>query len=543
MLGIAPVGDRVGYLYIWGIVSKLESRGISLCGWSSVWLLLIFLTVPHSLRPYFRRVQIWRSLKTSDRDQATLRAAQFTIHIQKLFRTLKGNAPTMTPSEIDTLIARWMDTELEKTEALRDSLNYSADDQEFMASLAADKYQDALERNGRNPLYLGPAVDALLQWAGLPPLDHDMRDFKRLCRKLHLAKTAVLGIELERWQGIYRDLENPTVAATAVIAPSESPRFSEVVTRFFKENVRSARTDSQAQSEFKKFLTVIGEDKPIATITKADCRSYKEYILKDRSQTSCIKHLSSLGGVFKWAEQQGFVPEGYNPVRGLPPTKKQARKHVKKRRPFADAELLAVLSSPDFLAQRKSNPTRYWVILLVLFQICRREEASQLLVKDIGESDGIPFMRVTNEGDQQTLKTGEHSKRKLPIHSTLLALGFLEYVRSMKNAGEVRLFPDLKKGANGFGDAVGKYFSRLVTSVGLTDPALVLHSLRHGGITKLHGAGVQTNLVEMLAGHVSQTVNGSVYTHWDSIPLDLPRKGLECLQYPAVLKALEEDRH
>ena len=34
-----------------------------------------------------------------------------------------------------------------------------------------------------------------------------------------------------------------------------------------------------------------------------------------------------------------------------------------------------------------------------------------------------------------------------------------------------------------------KWFSRLVTKVGLTDPVLVLYSLRHGGISKLHGAG------------------------------------------------------
>jgi integrase len=74
--------------------------------------------------------------------------------------------------------------------------------------------------------------------------------------------------------------------------------------------------------------------------------------------------------------------------------------------------------------------------------------------------------------------------------------------------------------------------------VGLTDPGLVLHSLRHGGITKLHGAGVQTNQVEMLAGHASNTVNGSVYTHRENIPLSLLREGLERLTYPDVVKAL-----
>lgn len=446
----------------------------------------------------------------------------------------------MNPSDIDALVSRWMDTELEKTETLRDTIHYNADDREFMAGLVADQYQDADYTSARNPSYLAPEADALLQAAGVPPLNHDTQGFKRLCRKLQLAKLEVLGIEVERWQGIYKTHQRPTAIATASgsVTPT-SPPFSAVAALYFKENVRSPRTDSQALSEFKKFLTVIGGDRPMASITKADCRTYKEYILKDRSQTSCIKHLSSLGGLFKWADAQGFIPEGYNPVRGLPPSKQQAKKHVKARKLFTDAELLAVLSSPNFLAQREANPTRYWVVLLCVFQICRREEASQLLIRDIGEADGIPFMKVTNEGEQQNLKTGEQSKRRLPIHSSLLALGFLKHVAAMKARGESRLFPDLKKGANGFGDAVGKYFSRLVTSVGLTDPGLVLHSLRHGAITKLHGAGVQTNLVEMLAGHMSQTVNGAVYTHWETIPLALPREGLERLQYPDVVKALQ----
>lgn len=96
----------------------------------------------------------------------------------------------------------------------------------------------------------------------------------------------------------------------------------------------------------------------------------------------------------------------------------------------------------------------------------------------------------------------------------------------------------LEHGANGFGDAVGKCFSRLVTSVGLTDPGLVLHSLRHGGITKLHAAGVPLNHVEVLAGHSSNTVHGQVYVHRDKLPLSLLREGLERLTYPDVVKAL-----
>ena len=35
--------------------------------------------------------------------------------------------------------------------------------------------------------------------------------------------------------------------------------------------------------------------------------------------------------------------------------------------------------------QRESNPERYWMTRLCVFQVCRREEAAQLALKDIQE--------------------------------------------------------------------------------------------------------------------------------------------------------------
>lgn len=176
-------------------------------------------------------------------------------------------------------------------------------------------------------------------------------------------------------------------------------------------------------------------------------------------------------------------------------------------------------------------------MLLCLFQICRREEAGQLSLKDLGESEGIPFMNITDEGEGQGLKNAG-SKRRLPIHSSLGKLGFLEYVERIKVAGHSRLFPQLEHGRNGFADAVGKWFMRLVTKVRLTDPSLVLHSLRHGGITKLHAAGVHSNIVEVLAGHASNSVHGQVYVHREGLPLSLLRDRLEKLRYPDLMKVL-----
>ena len=169
--------------------------------------------------------------------------------------------------------------------------------------------------------------------------------------------------------------------------------------------------------------------------------------------------------------------------------------------------------------------------------MCRREEAGQLYVKDISQVDGVTCMHITNDEKDQTLKN-DGSKRRIPIHSSLIQLGFLDYVALIKKEGHARVFPQLtRKGNNGYADPVGKWFSRLVTSVGLDDPRLVIHSLRHGGITKLHSAGVPVNMVEHLVGHSAGNVHEQ-YVHKELISIKTLRDGLERLVYSDVVRVL-----
>ena len=94
-----------------------------------------------------------------------------------------------------------------------------------------------------------------------------------------------------------------------------------------------------------------------------------------------------------------------------------------------------------------------------------------------------------------------------------------------------------RRGINGYGDPVGKWFGRLVSSLGLTDPRLVIHSLRHGGITKLHSAAVPVNIVETLVGHSAGNVHEQ-YVHKELISMKTLGDGLEKLRYEEVLRVL-----
>ena len=510
--------------------------------------------IPKALRLFFgERVEVWKSLRTTDQEEASYRSLKWKLQAKRLFKTLRQCGERMTKDQIEILVSNWLEAELDYAEDCRAFAGLLSDDrrEENLAGLDIMHdiaYEDLLGNDYRR---IEVDADALIKAAGFPPMDHDSADFGRLCRRLLRAKIEYTKIETDRWNGDYQDdhLKRPTVvlhhrsngsaAEGAKTKPSSSPLVSVVLEKYLAASPRPLRTAKPLKAEFMKFIQTIGGDRPIASITKSDGVAYKESLQQVRkvSVSTCIKHISNADAFFKWAEVHAYTCEGSNPMKGLAPSKRQAKKQALKRRPFTDEELLTVFGSKEFQSQREERPERFWLVMLLLFECCRREEAAQLYLKDLGEVDGIPFIQITDEEKDQSLKN-EGSKRRVPIHSSLIQLGFMQYVDSIKKSGHTRLFPQLKsKGNNGYGDPVGKWFGRLVSSLGLTDPRLVIHSLRHGGITKLHSAGVPVNIAETLTGHSAGNVHEQ-YVHKDLISMKTLQEALEKLRYDEVLQAL-----
>jgi hypothetical protein len=88
--------------------------------------------------------------------------------------------------------------------------------------------------------------------------------------------------------------------------------------------------------------------------------------------------------------------------------------------------------------------------------------------------------------------------------------------------------------------SIGKWFAGHLDKVGLSQPELVMHSLRHG-IHYLHALGCPSDVAEMLTGHTASSIHNG-YEHRESTKLSRLRDGLECMQFPDVLKALSENR-
>jgi integrase len=166
----------------------------------------------------------------------------------------------------------------------------------------------------------------------------------------------------------------------------------------------------------------------------------------------------------------------------------------------------------------------YWIPLLGLYTGARCSELCQLRVDDINWSDKVPTIRITDEGDDQSVKTMA-GHRVIPIHSELIRLGLLDYVKSLNSKS---LWPALPRRTDKAGGFFSQYFGTLRKSLDIP-PDTVFHSFRHGVRSLLAEQGILEPTIDRILGHESGgSVGTRVYTH---VTLETLQKAIETLTY------------
>ncbi len=125
--------------------------------------------------------------------------------------------------------------------------------------------------------------------------------------------------------------------------------------------------------------------------------------------------------------------------------------------------------------------------------------------------DGVPVLRITDEGEGQGVKT-DAGRRTVPVHPELVRLGFLDFASAIREAGSVQLFPALPLHKA----KAGQYFSEWFASTRTLADGTKLpdfHSLRHTVRSKLASAGIAEPLIDTLIGHeVKGSTGAKTYT-------------------------------
>lgn len=319
----------------------------------------------------------------------------------------------------------------------------------------------------------------------------------------------------------------------------DSADLSELIQAFITEHLRGESWSLNTEKSYLQMLSllsrILGEKKLCTEITRKDCRRVKEILsklpvghsVKKKTKGKTIqeivkldlepklsvktinKHLVTYSSLFKWGVTNDYVATNY--FEGL--SLKQANKNKPSREAFSQNEAQLILKE---LINNEKNLVRKkyqkWGALIGLFTGARLNEVAQLTVDDIKEIDGILCFDINDNGDRKQLKNAA-SERIVPIHSKLLELGLLDYVKAVKNIGRERLLYELTYDANNkYGRNLGRWFNtRFLVELGLKRKQLVFHSLCHTMVTELLRSGVETPLAKAVVGHAQEGVTLQTY--------------------------------
>ena len=245
---------------------------------------------------------------------------------------------------------------------------------------------------------------------------------------------------------------------------------------------------------------------------------------KARSADNAIQFLQ---GMLRWAFKNEYIhhstalaTEGKFNL-----TKKLRNAATKGANHFTVEQLKQIFHYTTWNAFREGNLNRKWMPLIALHTGMRLEEIAQLTTKDIftEQGSGVHYIDINRKGGK-SVKT-DTALRKIPIHNTLIRLGFLDYVRMCSG----KLFDET-------GNAVSRAFIRYLVELGIKkdgDRGMVFHSFRDTFNNRLAepGALVPERLRYALMGH-SMTDNTNVMNYTKTIPVsDAKAWGIDKLDF------------
>jgi len=207
-----------------------------------------------------------------------------------------------------------------------------------------------------------------------------------------------------------------------------------------------------------------------------------------------------------------------------------------KRRPWTDGELSTLFSSPLYTtyelpkSKDAGKAAAYWIPLLGLYTGSRLGELCQLRTVDVQVLEGVPVLALTDEGEGQSIKS-ESGRRKVPIHSELVRLGFLGYAETVRASGADSLWPDLPLRDGKASDRFGRWFKRYRESLGMVGAGgASFHYFRHTVRPLMRRAGFSEATQDKVTGHKTQgSIGTTVYDHWS---LNELRGAVESIKFP-----------
>lgn len=334
---------------------------------------------------------------------------------------------------------------------------------------------------------------------------------------------------------------SPAGGAENIHEPQSSDPLSAVIQKYQKEMISTGTWSLRAMEEredcFEVLRELLGQATPFSMIGSVQARKVKETLMllpKNRNKMaqtrglpiqkqikvdgveklsvgSVNKYLQCYSSLFLWGTRNAYTAK--NPFEGL-----ALKESSKKRRDQFTAEQMKAMLL-ELGAQKSKGQIAdyaYWGALIGIYTGARLNEIASLTPDDVKQENGIWYFDINDEDEMKRLKTNAASRR-VPIHSQLIELGFLEYVQTVKemNLPEARILHNLTYSEKeGWGRKLGRWFNTtFLIRLGIKKKGLSFHSLRHTAITTMRRASIERPIVQAIVGHEPDGVTEEVYTH------------------------------
>lgn len=327
------------------------------------------------------------------------------------------------------------------------------------------------------------------------------------------------------------------------VAPT-CPTFGSVAKQFFdfkSKNDWAAKTAADVKRVVALATELIGADKSMTSVDIEDVKlvrdalsqlppnymkmtankgvTVKEAMAANQSGVSLSvktqdKYFTMFRQLMIWSAAEGYlekVPGAGVKVAGL-------KKIIpgEQRDPYSPDQLVKIIKSPLFTGHKSADCRHkpwtlvvrdgyFWTPLIALYSGMRLGEILQLQRADLKLENDVWFFDI-RKGEGKSLKTAS-SKRRVPVHRTLIDLGLLVHITSGHKSG--RVFPEIKKGADGYhSHHFSKWWGRFAGHVGFKSPRTAFHSFRHNFLDALRAAETPEYINKALAGHADKSVHG-----------------------------------
>ncbi len=230
----------------------------------------------------------------------------------------------------------------------------------------------------------------------------------------------------------------PRSAQTVKRSPAASTQrgkqvpFDDLVNGWAAERKPVKKTVYDWTRVMQQLTAFLGHD-DAARVTADQLVAWKDSLVASGLAAKTIREsrLAPVRAILRWGVDNRRLFE--NPAERITISVKQ--KPGQGKRGFKDAEAAKILVA----AANERDPVKRWVPLVCAYSGARLSEVCQLRVEDFSSVDGIAVMRFDAEAG--SLKNAG-SERTVPLHSVLIAAGFLQFVHDRKTGP---LFPTCRQ--------------------------------------------------------------------------------------------------